>query len=159
MSQTSVDEQRGLHVGQKADSGFDDVLSRTAEGAIPFGRLVSTGTDKDRQVKLPALAVDITDVESRWGVALRTQAIESNDAVTPPQYADKAMVSVLHKGRVAVIVEDAVDTSSDVFVNFQNGDEGAFRSDAGGGDAAQLAGARWHRGAGVGEIAVLELDL
>ena len=159
MSQTNYDEQSKALDGMKGHIGPDTVTSFAAEGAngIEFGRLVVRGTDKEKQCKLPAAALDITSLKAKLGVALQTHAIENPKDGSAPKYPQYKTVSVLEKGTVYVKVEDAVTVDSDVYVNFQNGDEGLFRSDAGGGDAAQLADARWREGAGAGEYALLEL--
>lgn len=160
MSQLAYTEQGELLAGMKADSGFDDILSGLAEGAVPFGRLVSVGTDKERQVLLPASALSITDKKLLRGVAIHTHAVESElGGSNPPGYKDEQAVSYMREGRVAVEVEEAVTPDDDVFVNFQNGDEGKFRTDAGGGDAAELANARWVKGTSGAGIAILEVRL
>lgn len=158
MSQTSVAEQGKGFPGQRVDAGFNDVLSVIAEGAVIDGRMVSRGTDPDSQGLIPAAATDITNADNVLGVSLRDQSRESSSS-GDPQHEDKAVMPVLRKGRVWVYVEDAVTPDSDVFVRFQGGDEGMFRSDADGGDAAQLAGARFMSSAGAGELAQLELNL
>jgi len=157
MSQTNYDEQAKAFDGLKGDIGPDRVISLAAEGAIPFGRAVAKGTVKEKQSKLPAAALDITDIKRFRGVALQSHANENPQNGLSPRYLDTNTVSILTRGTVYVKVEDAVDTDSGVFINFQNGDEGLFRSDAGGGDAAELADARWLEGAGAGEFALLEL--
>lgn len=162
MSQTSVAEQAAAFEGQDADSGFGDCLSRLAEGAVPFGKLVVLGTLKDSQCKLPAAAADITDLLKRLGIALKSHAMESNPAVVASQYADKAMVSVAHKKRVYVKVEEAVSPTDPVFVRFLAGGlgQGSFGKTAGAGpDRAALAGARYLSTAAINGLAVVEVDL
>lgn len=157
MSQTVYNQQAKTVDGSKGNIGPDTVMSYAAEGAIPFGRFCVLGTDKEKQVKLPALAADITSLKSKRGVALQVHTKENRQNGNAPTYLDKETVSVLTKGPVHVKVEDAVDPTDDVFVNWQNGDEGLFRSDIGGADAAQLANARWLEGAEAGGFALLEL--
>ena len=157
MSQTNYDEQERAFDGLKGNIGPDTVMSYAAEGVIEFGRFTALGTDKEKQVILPAAALDITDLTRKRGVALQSHANENPKNGLAPRYLDKATVSVLTKGPVYVKVEDAVTPLSDVFVRFQNGNEGLFRSDADTANAAQLANARWLEGAGAGEFALLEL--
>jgi hypothetical protein len=162
MSQTSVAEQAAAFEGQIADSAFGDVVSRLAEGAVPFGKFVCLGTNKDTQCKLPAAAADITDVKKRLGVSVRSHAIESAPAVALPTYPDKAEVSVLKKRRIYVKVEQAVVATDDVYVRFVAGGNGlgSFGNTAGAGpDRALLADARYVKAAGANEMAILELDL
>lgn len=159
MSQTAYNQQTEGLDGQKSEIGPSTVRSYAAEGAagIEFGRFVSLGTDKEEQVILPGLAADITSIKSKRGVALKVHTKESPNDGNAPKYKEKETVSVMVKGAVYVKVEDAVDPTDDVYVNWQNGDEGLFRSDTAAGDAAQLADARWIKGADAGGFALLEL--
>ena len=157
MSQTNYDEQKRALDGMKGNIGPDTVMSYAAEGVIGFGRFVALGTDKEKQVKLPAGATDVTSLKSKRGVALQSHANENPKNGAEPRYLDKATVSVLTKGFVYVKVEENIAVADDVFVRFQGGDEGLFRSDADTADAAQLADARWIEGADAGDFALLEL--
>lgn len=160
MSQTSVAEQAAALPGMKADMGFDDVLSRIGEVAVPFGKLVVLGTDKDKQCKLPTVATDITDVTKPLGVSLKSHAMESNSA-GDPTYDIKDMVSVLHKGRVYVKVEQAVVPTDSVYVRYAAGGNGlgSFGNSAGTSERALLAGARYLSTAAADGLAIVELDL
>lgn len=159
MSQTVVAEQAAAFAGMKADAGNDDVLSRAGEGAIPFGKLVSLGTLKDSQAKLPAAAGDVTDVKKVLGVSLQSHAMEQNGAGAAT-YDDKDMVSIMHKGRCYVKVQEAVSPTDTVAVRHVAGGDGlgSFQKTA---DAnhALLAGARYLSTAGAGGLALLEVDL
>lgn len=159
MSQTAYNQQSKALDGMKANLVPDRVLSYAAEGAngIEFGRFTSLGTDKEKQVILPGAATDITGLKAKRGVALKVHTKESLPDGNAPKYKEKETVSVMTKGTVYVKVEDAIDPTDDVFVRFQGGDEGLFRSDADTADAAQLADARWLEGAGAGGFALLEL--
>lgn len=117
MSQTSVSEQGLPENGMKADSGNDYVASKIAEGAIPFGRFTCLGTDPDKQAKLPAAAGDITSFNKNVGVAVHSHAEESSLS-GDPQYPDKAVMSVMMRGRVYVKPEQDVSPSDPVFVRF-----------------------------------------
>ncbi len=145
MSQTSYAEQVRALIGMKANLVQDKVVSYAAEGAIKFGRYVSLGTDKEKQVKLPATATDITAISAKRGVALQDHARENLQDGLDPQYADKATVSVMTEGMAYVEVEEAVVPTDDVFVRVNSGNEGMFRTDADTAAAAQLADARWVR--------------
>ena len=158
MSQTSVESQPIGDAGDQADSGNHDVISRLAEGDLHFGRYSVLGTDKDRQGKLPSTAAEITDDKKGLGVVRSTHAIESSTS-GEPRYLDKNMANVMRQGRIHVTTEDAVTPDSDVFVRFQGGNEGKFRSDADGGNAAQLSRAKWVNSVGAGKVAILEIDL
>ena len=138
MSQTNYDEQKRALDGMKGNIGPDTVVSYAAEGVIGFGRFVALGTDKEKQVILPAASADILSLKSKRGVALQSHANENPRNGLEPRYLDKATVSVLTKGFVYVKVEDNIAIADDVFVSFKNGNEGLFRSDNGGGGVAQV---------------------
>lgn len=160
MSQTSYAEQAIAFAGMKADAGDDDVLSRLAEVAIPFGKLVILGTDKDRQCKLPGASGDVTTAGLQLGVSLQSHAMEQNSA-SPAQYDVKDAVSVMHKGRVYVKVEEDVTASDPVFVRYAAGGDGvgSFGKTAGTSERAALSKARYLKAALAGGLAVVELDL
>ncbi len=164
MSQTAYADQGQLFAGMKADTGFDDIASHLAEGAVPFGRFVSVGTDLDRQVLLPSSAGEITNKKLIRGVAVQSHAIESElSGANPPQYKDKDAVSVMKKGRIAVNVEEAVTPSDAVFVRHASGGGGTnlgeFRTDADTATAAELANAKWITSTPGAGVAILELNL
>lgn len=164
MSQQAYADQGNLLEGMKADSGFDDILSALAEGVIPFGRLVRAGTDPDRQVIPLSAAGDITNKKLVRGVAIHTHAIESTlGGSDVPSYKDKAAVSYMRKGRVAVQVEEAVTPADPVFARHTSGGGGSeigrFRTDADTASAAELANARYITSTTGAGIAILELNL
>jgi hypothetical protein len=111
----SFDMEIGVE-GQIADIRNKVVLSKSAEGVIPFGRVVVLGTDKDNQCKLPSQASDITNAKYTLGVSTSTQAIESSDDTDYPAYKDEATVNVLKNGSVYMVAEDAMTAISDVYV-------------------------------------------
>lgn len=144
MSQTAYDEQGIALNGQKYDLSNSIISSYAAEERIPFGRLVSLGTDKDLQVILPAVAGDITSIKAKRGVAIHDHSNENAQDGLDAGVEAKKPVNVMEKGKVYVEVEEAVTPSDDVFVVF-SGDKGIFRTDANTDKAAQLADARWVR--------------
>lgn len=157
MSQTNYDEQGKALDGMLGGLGLKEVMSLAAEGNIGFGRYVAKGTDGEKQCILPGAATDITNLTKKRGVALQSHANENPANGLEPRYLDKKTVSILTKGKVYVKVEEAVTVDDDVFVRFQGGDEGLFRTDADTADAAQLADARWLEGAAADGFALLEL--
>jgi hypothetical protein len=86
---------RPFIVGQRADCSLNQIDSFTAEADIKFGSAVKRGTNKDKQA-LPS------DGKEFLGIALR------DDLATSGLYKPKTMVSVMTKGRVAVIAAEAV---------------------------------------------------
>ena len=104
--------------GLLADNGPKDMLSRAAEGVLPFGRFCTLGTDKDLQVKLPSQATDITTALNAMGVSVLDQRYVQNPALLSAGLADKESLDVLRKGRIFVQVDQAVTPSSAVYVRY-----------------------------------------
>lgn len=159
MSQTEVAEQPKGFEGQYFDLGNTDILGYLAEGAagLEFGRFVVLGTDPDRQVKLPAVAGDITDAKKNAGVALRDHTRE-NELGGTAKYDEGESVSVMKKGRVYVKMNGAFTPASVVHVGFQGGEEGQFFA-ANSADRDILSGARILNSGADGELAILDLSL
>lgn len=82
-------------VGQRADCSLNQIDSFVAEADIKFGSAVKRGTNKDKQA-LPS------DGAEFLGIALR------DDLATSGLYKAKTIVSVMTKGRVAVMTTEAV---------------------------------------------------
>jgi hypothetical protein len=160
MSQTSVAEQAVGFPGQFADAGFGDVISRVAEVAVPFGKFVVQGTDKDNQANLPGAATDITNTLLRLGIAMKTHGIESDPNVALPTYPIKSVMSVMKKGRAWVVVEESVSPSDPVYVRYAAGGsgKGSFGKTAGSTERALLANARYLTTASADGLAMVEVD-
>lgn len=161
MSQTSfsVNIPAFAHEGQLADAGENDVVSGLAEGAIPFGKFVKRGTDKDNQVALPGASGDITALTAVAGVALHDQAREQVSGTA--QYADKAAVSVMKKGRFVAKAEQTCVAGDPVYVRYAAGGlgVGSFGNTAGTSERALLAQAVWVKGAAANALGVIEINL
>lgn len=156
--QTSVNEYRdkGL-AGQLADIGSHDVVTRAnaSGGSIPPGVFVTKGGNEGEAV-LPDATGDVTGLVG-LGVVGR-----SNTQAQDEGYADGDPMPIIKKGRVWVPVEDGVTAETAAFVRFvAAGAEqlGAFRSDADGGDAVALSGAKFASDAIAGEVALLDINL
>lgn len=162
MSQTVVAEQAAAFAGMKGDSRDDLVVSAVAEGAVPFGKLVSRGTALEKQGILPTGAGDL-DAKRALGISIQTHAIESGAPGSgDPSYLDEQIMSVLRRGSCFVKVEETVTVDSDVFVRVSAGGDGvgSFRaSDPGGSAALQVTFAKFVRGAAAGELAEIEINL
>lgn len=159
MSQTSVSEQAAAFAGMKGDMGPDKVLSRAADTAIPFGKLVVVGASADKTCKLPGAAGDVTDAKLALGVSLQSHAMEQN-AAGAATYDAKDMVSIMQKGVVYVKVEEAVTPADTVVVRHAAGGDGvgSFAKTAGA-NHALLPNARYLTSAGVGGLAQVQVDL
>lgn len=157
--------------GQIVDLANNDIISGLAEVAIPYGKFVAKGsatTEPYRHIgKLPTAATDITTVANVLGVSVADQGRAQDSGVTLPTYPIGAAVPMMRKGRLWVIVEEAVTKGQAVYVRFSAGatltELGAFGQDDGdeGGGAlrALLANAIYLTAAGAGEYAQLELNL
>lgn len=162
MSQTaySLNMPAFAHEGALADAGENDVVSALAEIAIPFGKFVKRGTDKENQVLLPGAAIDVTTLANVAGVALHDQAREQVASGTPG-YVLKEAVSVLRKGRFVAKAEQLCVAGDPVFVRFVAGGEGvgSFGNTAGTSERALLAQAVWTKGAAAAGLGVIEINL
>jgi len=139
------------------------------EAGINFGLCVvqdkgalAAGGD-DNLAHLPTLVAQVTTVGTVLGVTVHTQAIEQ--AVLNANnvgYPLASAMSVLRRGRIWVVVEDAVIADAQAYVRAIAGageQSGAFRSDADTADAGLLPGSRFKLTAGAGELTILELNL
>lgn len=159
--QLSYAEQAKGFDGMLADMGPKEVISRAAEGAVPFGKFVVLGTDKDNQAKLPAASGDIV-AQKVLGVSLHDHARESQNDGLAAGYLTKESMSILKKGMVYVTAEEAVTPSDTVYVRHTvNGalTVGSVRKDADTDKAVALAGLRFMSSAGAGELVKLSVDL
>jgi len=166
MSQTTVAEPKKALEGLLYDLGNTDITSFSAEIAVPFGKYVNLGTDKERQVLLPLLTTDVTNEKLAGGFSVRTQEVENpmpNSADPVGTYAIGESVSVIKKGRIWVLCEDDFDQSDDVFVRFADGTEtnnnGGVRTDADTATAVALPNARFLNSGLAGELALLDLSI
>lgn len=119
--------------------------TQTAGGvAIELGTMVAEGSADD----LAALLTGATLDDGLAGMVVRgIDALVNDLGATTSRYDAGATLSVLRRGEVAVLAEDAVTKGADVFVRIQNpgpGDPvGLLRSDVAGGDAIAVTGARF----------------
>lgn len=130
--------------------------SKVSQAEVFVGRLVSLGAGDD-EVAAPAASGDVT--ATAVGVTARRLSRVSQAGAADPSFPAGESLPVLRKGKIYVEVEDAVTKGGACFVNFQNGNEGQFRSDAAAGDAVALPGAVYRTAAGAGELAVVEINL
>lgn len=106
MSQTTVTQYGAASfAGMLSDTGFTDKLSYSAEAAIPFGKPVQLGTNKERQI-LP-LTTSVGQAALAVGVSIASQVVEQSSAGVA-QYAQYDTVPVLKQGRVWMLTDDAV---------------------------------------------------
>ena len=137
------------------------------ETNVSFGSFVSLN-DTDQQagdrrlVHLPQTGTDVTNPRVAMGFALHTHAVENALTGESLGYEPQSAVSILRRGRVYVLVEDAVVAGGQVFIRHVAGAGetlGAARSDVDGSDASALPSASFMTAASAGGLAVVELNL
>lgn len=153
---TEVIEDTPLgYEGQLWPTYGSDKDTRIAEEVIPPGRLItSVGATIDLGVLLPTTAAGVTTAGA-VGISMFNTAKSEETS----DYAENEPLTRIVKGRVYVLAEDVVDDGAPVYVRFQGGTLGRFRSDSDSGDAALLPGACF-RGttAAADELVVVEID-
>ncbi len=164
MAQTTYTDTFALGFeGQLADGGVDRFSETRVNTTVEmsFGRAVVRHASNDNEVEVPS-----TGNTNFEGVTHHTHAVELGEitgTATEGIPVNKP-ANILRKGRVLVIVEEAVTPASSVF--FRHNAPGAlpealgrFRTDADAGDATQVTAARFVTSASAGELAILELNL
>ena len=164
MSQTAYSADQGLALpGMVADGGPSQTVSAIASGALAAGNGVSFSAASSAAgvtdiCKAPAAGTDVTNAAKFLGIAIYNAGREPHTSAA--EYADESVVSILRKGRIWVEVEDAVAVGGGVFCrHVAAGAEvlGAFRSDADGSDASQVAHAVFLTAASASGLALVEL--
>lgn len=162
MSQTSYSLAQAIAMpGLLGDSGFHDVLSGIASTAMGFGLGVLKGT-ADSDLALPGVSGDVAKIR---GVTVHQH--KEQDLSSVAQYKQKDAVSVLHKGRIWVMVEEAVVPGDAVYVRYAAGGNGvgSFGKTAGSTERAQLSDgsqgskAKYLTSASANGLALLEVAL
>ncbi len=137
--------------GMLADANLEHADSGLAEGSnLEFGLGVKKGTSDNQFAPLAAAA------DKFEGVLIHRHREEGD-------LLDKQAVSVLRRGRIYVLVEEAVVKGDAAFVRAvaTTGERaGAFRKSADGTDTIDLTGvAVFKTSAEAGELAILEVNL
>ena len=139
-------------VGQRADLGLFDIISKAAEGSdINFGLAVVRGTGDD-QAKLPS-----TTGQAFMGITEYTTAWAAN-ASDVHLYQENREMNIVDFGRVYAICEDGCVPGDAVFYRHTTGTGttiGAFRTDADTATADEVNGATWETTASAGGIAII----
>jgi len=156
----SIDMSAGQD-GLIYDIGFNDFITGLAEETVIPGVLVVKGTS-DKQVLLPASVAAISNPLSVRGFVTRDVAHEMN-ASGNLSYAAEVAVSVMTKGRMWMVCEDAFETTDSVFVRHTasggNAQLGRIRTDADTATAAVLLGAKILNSGDAGALALVQFDL
>jgi hypothetical protein len=154
----STNDVGGFTATSAGDTPTDLTLTTVVSEAqqIPFGRFVCRDeAHGDDYCRLPRLSTDIDG--SCLGVAVSHTAQEPGTT----GYANHSSVSILNKGRIWMVAEDAVTLGDAVYVRYTaNGATklpGMVRSDDDSSKAAALARAKFASTAGAGELVLVEL--
>lgn len=152
--QTSVAVPALGEPGMLYDNANNDVITRLATEAIPFGAQVVI---TDSGCSLPAAGTDITG--KNVGVALKTHSVPSGgSAYGPSGYEPGKPVAILRGGRVWVSTEDAVTAGGAVNVRYAGtGSKGAVRGAAVSNETAVHQTAKFWVGNAAPGLAVLQL--
>jgi len=171
MSQTVVNDVHapafeGLLLGAWPHAIVTGLANEAGPLHLPVGRLaVKLATDAVDQVSLPAVATDISAVGRVQGVVMADTTVETDPAVAFGHVKQDDTASLVRKGRLWVLVEDAIlDLDQGVYV--RHAAAGPLTPDTFGTFAAAasanhtiLAAAAWKSLAGAGELALLEINL
>lgn len=169
MSQTTYNTTPPIAAeGEIGTSGPVDLISGIANdtnAVIPFGKFVVTKTaaagGEIPEVELPNATGEVTGVYA-LGVVVRDRTIENDSATAFAGYTDGEVLTIMRRGRIWVISEDAVSSAgAAAFVRFVAGVGevlGSFRTDADTSDAVALPGARFMTTCDAGGLVLLELD-
>lgn len=153
----STDDVGGFTAASAGDTPTDLTLTTVVdeEQVIPFGRFVCNDEARgDKYCRLPRLSTDVDG--SMFGVAVSHTAQSETTG-----YPHASSVSILNKGRVWMVAEDAVTIGGAVYVRYTaNGATklpGMVRSDDDTSKAASLTRAKFASSAGAGELVLVEL--
>lgn len=137
-AQTSYELEHTAGVeGAPVDGQLRNIISKSAEVAIPFGRVVVAGTGAN-QCRLPTGGGDLANV---LGISVRVQnrVPAATDDVLQYEIGDE--VAIMDFGEIWMIPETNVTAFAQAFIRFTAGvgeELGRVRSDTDGGDAAAL---------------------
>lgn len=164
MSQTAYTTQAPLaFAGQIAEFegrensksfAFENNLAAAGYGA---GRPAVVGTDPDTQFDVPA-----TTGERFLGITVHRHGREDVELAGEFAWVTDEDVEILRRGRIWVIVEEAVTAGDPVFFRHTvNGGliPGGWRTDVDTANADQVAGAEFMTSAAIDTVAIIDLNL
>ena len=162
MSQTSyATDMSAGNDGQIYDIGFNDYVSGLAEQAVIPGIVVTKGTSAN-EVDLPNAAADVSNPKLVKGFVVRDLAVEV-PASGVVSYPATTAVSVMRKGRIWAVCENAFAHTDSVFVRITaastNTQLGRIRTDADTATATALSGVKFLNSGSAGALALLQVDL
>jgi len=150
----------------KGETGSGDVAKTTTTAnvtgnPVPFGRGLARNATAGQAVLPSATSFTFEGVSINRAKALAKDSTGLGTATA--QWDEAEAMSVLRKGRIWVIPEDAVTPESDVYIRHTASvtageTPGRFRTDGDSATADQLSNARWITSASAGALAVLEIN-
>lgn len=149
---------RGM-LGDPNDDSFAIPLANGAAAAVGFGIAVR------RDATNPEDQFDVFNATGQdcVGVLVHTHAQENPDLADPLGVDQLEVASVLRRGRIWVVVEEAVAVGDPVFFRHTAGgggsEIGAFRNDADTATCDQLTQAAWLQGSAGAGVALLEVNV
>lgn len=145
----------GMIADTSAISG-NNTISRLAQGALHAGRGVCKGTLYE-QVKLPALASDVTDHFQGF----TTYNAMREPVAAGPLYKDTDAVGIFRRGPIWLLAEGTVIDDGPVYIvnGTGAGTPGMLRGDANSGAATVMPRAKVIKGATAGNLALVEINL
>lgn len=163
MSQTSYSANfPRSRVGMIADGAPSTVRSALAHEAVRAGKVVVRHA---AETGLACATVKPTSAASAAadfvGIVCYDAAKQPASTVSPGnEFAAQDSVSILTSGRVWVVTEDSTSAGDDVFVRCTvtgSQEFGSFRNDADSASCLQVAGAKFIRASGAGELNIVEI--
>jgi len=162
MSQTSYAVDPALAFrGQLGDPNVDMFaipLANGAAAAVGFGIMVR------RDATNPETQFDIFSATGQTpaGILAHTHAQQDPTLADPLGVALLEPASVVRRGRIWVVTEEAIAVGDAVYFRHTSGtgtEIGAFRNDADTASCDQITSARWLRGCSAAGVALLEINL
>jgi hypothetical protein len=130
-----------------ANSGRD-VVSRDAEGVVPFGVAVGRGTDADRQCAAGGAAT------AYLGVSVRSLEREGAANTGAVQYEDTETVGIMRTGYVWAVCPTGCVPGDAVIYTVATG---VLDTGVAGVGAAEIDGAAWQTTTAAGDLGVIRL--
>jgi hypothetical protein len=149
------------YAGMLYDSSFmtKDSYANAQGAAIPFGVVVAKGTG-DQDATLPDNSADIM-----LGIVVHTHAYDQSSLTGTDGVPANRMLNAVKRGRIWVLVEEAVTKGDPVYVRIANGvadvtktQKGALRKSADTATAVLLAGAHFYTSAAAGALSAWRLE-
>lgn len=148
---------RGL-LADPNDDKYAIPMANGAAAAVGFGIMVR------RDATNPEDQFDIFSAtgQTPLGVLVHTHAQQDPTLADPLGVALLETASVLRRGRIWVVVEEAITVGDDVYFRHTAGtgtEIGAFRNDADTASCDQITNAQWLIGSAAAGVALLELNI